>query len=198
MIIFGTRTMQSVRSTGIFNCPRCGQPRHYQYKSVNRWFTLYFIPVIPLGSMGTYIQCGQCGATYTEAVLSYDPEAERQQLYLKLRGLLVLVAVADGTPADADEICAIGRAYQEAAGAPLAAAAIESDVQRALTGKIQLGAYARQAGAATELPREGLVPACGVPCSLRQGAAASDAGAVVTTIAQAMQITTEQVKQILG
>ena len=109
MIIFGTRSMESVRSTGTFNCPRCGRLKPYRHKSVNRWFTLYFIPVIPMGSAGTYVQCGACGATYGEAVLSYDPEAETRQLYLKLRGLLMLVAMADGTPPDADDCRASAR-----------------------------------------------------------------------------------------
>ena len=70
MIIFGTRSRESVRRTGIFNCPRCGNSKTYKHKNVNRWFTLYFIPVIPMGRIGSYIQCGQCGATYSEAVLS--------------------------------------------------------------------------------------------------------------------------------
>ena len=130
MIIFGTRSMESVRSTGIFNCPRCGRSKPYRHKSVNRWFTLYFIPVIPMGSIGTYVQCGQCGGTFGEAILSYDPEAEKRQLYLKLRGLLMLVSMADGTPPDPDEIRAIGDAYQQATNAPLPTADIESDLRR--------------------------------------------------------------------
>ncbi len=198
MIIFGTRSMESVRSTGIFNCPRCGQSKPYQHKSVNRWFTLYFIPVIPMGSVGTYIRCGQCGATYGEAVLSYDPEGEKRQLYLKLRGLLVLVALADGTPADCEEIRAIAAAYQEATGTPLSAADIESDSRRALADKVQLETYARQV--AQQLNYQGkalfLRAAFSVLCA--KGPPRSDAAPVISALAQAMQITTEQVKQILG
>ena len=71
-------------------------------------------------------------------------------------------------------------------------------MQRALTGKIQLGPYARQV--AQQLNYQGkalfLRTAFHVLCA--KGPPRCDAGAVVTTIAQAMQITTEQVKQILG
>jgi hypothetical protein len=190
--------MNSVRATGTFNCPRCGRSKPYQHKSVNRWFTLYFIPVIPMGSIGTYIQCGACGATFDEKILSYDPEAEKQQLFLRLRGLLVLVAAANGAPADAAEICAIAEAYREATGAALNAADIESDLCNALAGKIQIGAYARPL--ADQLNYQGkamfLRAAFHVLCA--KGPPREDAAAVITAIARAMQITTEQVKQILG
>jgi hypothetical protein len=162
MIIFGARSMESVRSTGIFNCPRCGPSKPYQHKSVNRWFTLYFIPVIPMGSVGAYVQCAQCGATYGEAVR------------------------------------AIGEAYHEATGTPLPAGVIENDLRGALAGKVQLGAYARPL--AQQLTYEGkalfLRAAFRVLCA--KGPPRSDATTVIGVIAEAVQISTAQVKQILG
>ena len=56
MIVFGTRGVTSTKETGPFNCLFCGDQRAYSRKSVRRFFTLYFIPVIPLDEMGnTYI-----------------------------------------------------------------------------------------------------------------------------------------------
>jgi hypothetical protein len=190
--------MESVRSTGVFNCPRCGRSKPYNHKSVNRWFTLYFIPVIPMGSIGAYVQCGQCGGTFGESVLSYDPEAETRQLYLKLRGLLMLVAMADGTPADADEIRAIGDAYQEATQTPLPVGDIESDMRHASAGKIQLGPYARQLGPQLNYQGKALFMRAAFHVLCAKGPPRSDASAVIAEIAQAMKLTTEQVKQILG
>ena len=51
MIIFGTRGVKSTLSQGQFDCPQCGSNRAYKHKKVTRFFTLYFIPVIPLGKI---------------------------------------------------------------------------------------------------------------------------------------------------
>ncbi len=198
MIIFGTRSMESVRSTGTFNCPRCGRLKPYRHKSVNRWFTLYFIPVIPMGSAGTYVQCGACGATYGEAVLSYDPEAETRQLYLKLRGLLMLVAMADGTPPDADELRAIGAAYEEATGTPLPADIIESDMRNASTSNIQLALFARQLGQQLNYQGKAMFMKAAFRVLCAKGPPRQDASAVIAEITQAMQLNAAHVKQILG
>lgn len=37
---------------------------------MNGWFTLYFIPIIPLGTRGFYIECAQCAGTFGPEVLS--------------------------------------------------------------------------------------------------------------------------------
>ena len=52
MIIFGTTSLNSTIDSGTFFCPRCSAQQHYRMIGVNRWFTLYFIPVIPMGRAG--------------------------------------------------------------------------------------------------------------------------------------------------
>ena len=64
LIIFGRRTMHSVATSGVFDCPRCGSQRQFAHKRVKRWFTLYFIPIIPLGTVGEFVECKSCAATY--------------------------------------------------------------------------------------------------------------------------------------
>ncbi|HEY4238423.1 MAG TPA: zinc ribbon domain-containing protein [Kofleriaceae bacterium] len=73
LIIFGRRNRAGVVRRGSFNCPRCGPGRDFEHKKVTRWFTLYFIPVIPLGTAGEYVQCRACGGTF-------GPEALRLAL----------------------------------------------------------------------------------------------------------------------
>ena len=51
-IIFGTRGVTSKKDRGQFQCPQCGSGCEYVHKSVRRFFTLYFIPVIPLDHLG--------------------------------------------------------------------------------------------------------------------------------------------------
>jgi hypothetical protein len=75
LIIFGRRTMTRTASEGLFHCPRCGPERTYRHKQVKRWFTLYFIPVIPLGLAGEYVECGSCAATFGVELLARIPQA---------------------------------------------------------------------------------------------------------------------------
>lgn len=73
MIIYGWTTLQKTLSSHEFHCPQCGSMVYGDLKSANRWFTLYFIPVIPLGSQGEYVECVSCKGTFRSEVLDYEP-----------------------------------------------------------------------------------------------------------------------------
>ncbi|WP_407933304.1 zinc-ribbon domain-containing protein [Galbibacter pacificus] len=64
MIIFGTRGIKSTIKSGDFNCPRCDTSKPYRHRKVTKFFTLYFIPIIPLGSAGEYVECNHCKGTF--------------------------------------------------------------------------------------------------------------------------------------
>jgi uncharacterized membrane protein YebE (DUF533 family) len=106
MIIFGTKTTTSTRESGTFHCPRCGAGKPYNLKAVKRWFSLYFIPVIPLGDVGTYVECGNCAGTFDESVRTYDPEAEKREFRASFEQAmaesLAAMALEDGTVADGE------------------------------------------------------------------------------------------------
>jgi hypothetical protein len=71
MIIFGTRGRISTMDGGQFYCPRCGGDRDYTRKGVRRWFTLFFIPIVPMGAARNLrIVCSTCGGAFNEQVLS--------------------------------------------------------------------------------------------------------------------------------
>ncbi|WP_443748363.1 zinc-ribbon domain-containing protein [Asticcacaulis solisilvae] len=97
MIIWGSRGLKKVVSAGRFHCPRCGPDKPYDQIAVNRWFTLYFIPVIPLGAAGHYIECKACAGTFDTQVKNYDPDVAQAEFQAKLdsavaRTALVLLA----------------------------------------------------------------------------------------------------------
>jgi uncharacterized tellurite resistance protein B-like protein len=96
MIIYGTRTMNSTEGISAFHCPRCGGQREGKIQSANRWFTLYFIPVIPMGSAGRYVECTACAGTYATEILNYDPAAEQAALAVEFRRMLAMVLLASG------------------------------------------------------------------------------------------------------
>jgi uncharacterized tellurite resistance protein B-like protein len=72
-IIFGTRGVRSTVEQGQFYCPQCDGQKPYKLKKVTQFFTLYFIPLIPLGSKGKYVECQNCKNTYIERILEMKP-----------------------------------------------------------------------------------------------------------------------------
>ena len=69
LIIFGTRGVRSTVEEGQFYCPQCDGQQPYKLKKVTQFFTLYFIPLIPLGQKGRYVECQSCRNTYIERIL---------------------------------------------------------------------------------------------------------------------------------
>jgi hypothetical protein len=71
MIIFGTTGITSVQSKGTYHCPACGPGAGYESKSVRRFFTLFFVPLIPLGKVADFILCERCGGNFKPEVLTW-------------------------------------------------------------------------------------------------------------------------------
>ena len=114
MIIFGSRGLTSVIETGQFNCPQCGTPQEFQLKQVRNFFTIYFIPLIPLDIAGKYVECGSCRGTFDEEIKSYDPAIEMQTQMLRV---MVMAALADGGVDDIER-AEIKRQFLELSGLP--------------------------------------------------------------------------------
>jgi len=65
MIIYGWRNRINERYSGQFHCPKCDAQRAYKYMTVDRYLTLFFIPVLRLARMSEYVECQTCLRTYT-------------------------------------------------------------------------------------------------------------------------------------
>lgn len=77
IIIFGTRGVTRKVDTGSFYCPSCQYDAPYTRHKVTRFFTLYFIPVIPLGSLGEYVSCDRCASQYATEILTMGYQGSR-------------------------------------------------------------------------------------------------------------------------
>ena len=96
LIIWGTQTTPRCEAKGSFDCPRCSMRRTYALMAIKRWFTLYFLPVIPLGTRGRYVQCESCAETYSLEILGLPPQPFREtSLWLIL---FCSIAVVLGLP----------------------------------------------------------------------------------------------------
>jgi hypothetical protein len=89
IIVWGTRGITSTLQHGEFHCPRCDAREEYKLENVRPFFTLFFIPLFPVGGGQRYVECLGCRGTYREEVLQYKPPSETErflgQIYEELR-----------------------------------------------------------------------------------------------------------------
>ena len=81
LIILGLRVFYRTMAQGMFYCRRCGGDREYRHRAGRRWFTVFFLPVIPLNQVGEHVQCTTCRTRYVTDVLS-QPTTARMQVAL--------------------------------------------------------------------------------------------------------------------
>jgi zinc-ribbon family len=97
LILFGLRVFYRSVGQGTFHCQRCGGDREYRHKVGRRWFTLFFIPVIPLNTVGEHVQCTVCGTRYRMEVLALPTAAQMQEaLPAGMRAAVVAMLRAGG------------------------------------------------------------------------------------------------------
>lgn len=70
IILFGTKVRYTTLSSGQFYCPQCKARRDYELRKARSYFTLYFIPIIPLNTLGEFVTCLTCGTNFQKDVLS--------------------------------------------------------------------------------------------------------------------------------
>lgn len=78
LIIWGFRTFYHTIGQGVFHCRQCGGDRQYRQRAGRRFFTLFFIPVIPLTKAAEHVQCMTCKTRYVMEVLSLPTAAQMQ------------------------------------------------------------------------------------------------------------------------
>jgi tellurite resistance protein len=136
LIIFGLRVFYRTIGQGAFHCQRCGGDREYRHRAGRRWFTLFFIPVIPLTNVGEHVKCAVCGTRYRMGVLALPTAAQMQAaLPAGMRAAATLVLRAGGgssAPARRRAIDAVRGAGltdydDEALDADLSAAVMSAD-----------------------------------------------------------------------
>ena len=70
IIIFGNKVRYKTIGAGQFYCPQCKTRRDYELRQARNWFALYFIPIIPLNTVGEFVTCLTCGTNFQKEVLS--------------------------------------------------------------------------------------------------------------------------------
>jgi hypothetical protein len=70
--LLGTRTKAKAIGQVERPCTKCGKPTVQTAVETKRWFTLFFIPIIPLGG-SQVVRCNLCGL-----ILKASPELQAQ------------------------------------------------------------------------------------------------------------------------
>lgn len=143
LIIFGTKVRTSVIRAVVFFCPGCGGDRPGALCQARRWFTLFFLPVLPLKVVGEVVRCDTCKRMYPPTALERPTTGSVQDaLTNAVRAVVVMVvatgdrgsstlrgravqAIAMSVPGYADDtlegdLAAIDPAFAEQYAAPLA------------------------------------------------------------------------------
>jgi hypothetical protein len=69
-VFFGSRAVTYTIGKGSFHCPGCHCDQPYLHRRARRFFTLYFIPLIPLEKIGDFVECQMCRQRWQPLVLS--------------------------------------------------------------------------------------------------------------------------------
>jgi len=80
LILFGARTRISKSSEDdvLKNaCPGCGSD--LELSDLKRWFTLYFIPIIPVSHIDTFYRCVKCKQTYKKEIKQMLNQNKKQR-----------------------------------------------------------------------------------------------------------------------
>lgn len=63
MILLGVTDRAKLLGQMLYACNRCGRETTFSVSAIRAWFTLYFIPLIPLGKRHE-IRCNLCGVRF--------------------------------------------------------------------------------------------------------------------------------------
>jgi len=141
MIIWGSRGVTKVVESRDFHCPQCGTLQSGELKQVRNFFTLYFIPLIPLDVAGKYVECAACRGSYAEEIFDYDPAKEKEESLTQMLRIMIMAALADGE-VDATERTEIQKQYMEIAGLPVPSEKLDKEIEMAVSSGTDLTSFA--------------------------------------------------------
>jgi tellurite resistance protein len=203
LIIFGTRGVTYTTTHGEFHCPGCDGRHEYHHKRVRRFFTLYFIPVIPLDVLGEYIECQNCKDTYKLNVLSYDPSAGRKEFQAEfhnaVKRVMVMMMMADGR-IDDEEVETIRLVFGKLSDREVTKEEVDAEVtsvEKAQTEGIGLRQYLNNVSATLNDSGKELVVKAAFFVAAADGKITEEETALLAELAGALEMTPTHFKGVI-
>ena len=201
MIIFGTRGVKSTLDQGDFICPQCEQNRSYKHKKVTRFFTLYFIPLIPLGHAGEFVECQSCKGTFIPRVLDYSPE-NSQDAFLSeyekaMKHCMVLIMLADGE-IDENEMIMVQKIINKHGHNDITMDELEQYVEQVKMGPRDVSTYLRKISPSLNEHGKEIVIKCALLVASADGHIDNSEMAQIKKMAEIMEMSKYHLKGILN
>lgn len=202
MIIWGSRGRVTTIGSGTFHCPRCSSTQPYKHQKLQRYFTLYFIPLFPLDDLGEHIECGQCHNLWKTEVLRQptgesQDEAIQNELRRAMKRSMALVILANGKAAPG-EIAAGSEVFRKIVGMSLPDAELAREVKDVHEQDVDVARYLSNFGGhlSNEQKESLVMAACGV--ALYDGPMQPAEREAVEKIATALGLTQAHLRGILA
>ena len=126
-VLFGEQSRNQEVASGDFDCPVCLGRQHYHHRRIKQYFSLFFIPLLPLEDSANYLICSGCQACFDPQILKQPQEYCQACNHQALRrALCYLVAGYGDTTRSREQMRTL---YQDATGQPLDDAAIDDELQ---------------------------------------------------------------------
>jgi tellurite resistance protein len=200
MIIFGTRGVTYNHAEGRFHCPRCSSEQGYHHKRVRRFFTLYFIPLIPLDLLGEYADCDKCRSTWNLEVLAFNPAADKKAFEAEferaVKRVMVMMMLADGN-VEASEVERIREVYEQLADVKLSEADVHAEADKARAEKLSLDQFLQSVAARLNDQGKELVVKAAMMVAASDGNLADEELKLLTDIGRALGMTPAHLKGVL-
>lgn len=196
LLIFGISARYKTLGTGTFHCPHEGADREFHRRQARRWFTLFFIPVIPLRVLGEFIECTGCGSAYDEVVLKMPTAASMMDnLANAMRYAVVAIVTADGEVTDEERRRAL-EIMERFSDTPYTRQELAADLRDLDVADLS-AAFERVAGQLNEHGKEELVTAC-VDLSAADGTIDDVELAEIRTAAGALGMSRAHVRGVIA
>jgi len=200
MIIFGTTGIKSTIKEGNFNCPQCESSVPYRHRKVNKFFTLYFIPLIPLGSAGEYVECKHCKGTFVPRVLNYSNENTKDQFlsqYEKaMKHCMVLIMLADGE-IDENEMLMVQKIINKFGHNDVTLDELDAYVKEVQNGPLNITTYLKSVAPSLNEHGKEIVIKCALSVAASDGHIDDSEIAMINEMAKTMQMSNSHLKGII-
>ena len=102
LLIFGVKIRYTTVASLMFFCPACGGDRSGAKREARRWFTLFWIPIVPLRKVGKVVECETCKHHFDPVVARRPTTSDLASILANaaraLTAMVVRTAEADGDP----------------------------------------------------------------------------------------------------
>ncbi|MDO5980958.1 TerB family tellurite resistance protein [Flavivirga spongiicola] len=201
MIIFGTRGVRSTKATGMFDCPQCEDNRGYRHRKVTQFFTLYFIPLIPLGNKGEYVECDHCKGTFITKVInntaSADKEAFMAMYEQAIRHVMVKIMLADGV-IDSNERTMVLRIINKYGHNDMSSFQLDDYIKEVQADSSDISTYLKNVGPSLNEHGKELLIKCALDVAYSDGHFDDSERIMILEMGKVMEMSSAHVKGIMA